>query len=99
SIYPIVLEREQLASALQKYPDPLLHRCFGAVLTGPGLVSSDDHTLKSAVPGRRLRLELIGLTKTGAASPEVWKSDIDSLVKKVNAVPLHIARAAHQQWW
>src|ERR1017187_9620038 len=99
SIYPIVLEREHLASALQKYPDPLLHRCFGAVLTGPGLVSSDDHTLKSAVPRRSLRLELIGLTKTGAASPEVWKSDIDSLVKKVNAVPLHIARAAHQQWW
>ena len=99
SIYPIVLEQEHLASALQKYPDPLMHRCFGAALTGPGLVSRDDHTLKSAVPGQSLRLDLVALTETGAASPEAWKSDIDSLVKRVNAVPLGAARAAHQQWW
>ena len=99
SIYPTVLEQEHLASALQKYPDPLMHRCFGAALTGPGLVSRDDHTLKSAVPEQSLRLDLVALTETGAASPEAWKSDIDSLVKRVNAVPLGTARAAHQQWW
>jgi hypothetical protein len=99
SVYPIALTQEHLESVLQKYPDPLLHRCFGAVLTGPGLVSTDDHTLKSAAPGRTLRLDLIGLTKTAAASPAAWKSDLDSLVRKVNAVPLESARRAHQQWW
>jgi alpha-L-fucosidase 2 len=99
SIYPIVLQQEHLESLLKKYPDPLLHRCFGATLTGPGLVSSDDHTLKSTAPGRSLRLDLIGLTKTGAASPDGWKSDLDSLVKKVSAVPLDSALTAHQQWW
>jgi len=99
SIYPILLEQEHLQSLLQKYPDPLLHRCFGATLTGPGLVSSDDHTMKSAAPERSLQLDVIGLTETGAASPEAWKSDLDSLVKKVNAVPIDSARTAHQQWW
>ena len=99
SIYPIVLEQEHLAFALNKYPDPLLHRCFGAALTGPGLVSGDDRTLKSAAPGQSLRLDLVALTETGLASPEAWKSDIDSLVKRVNAVPLGTARAGHQQWW
>jgi alpha-L-fucosidase 2 len=99
SIYPIVLEQEHLESLLHKYPDPLLHRCFGATLTGPGLVSSDDHALESAAPGRSLRLDIIGLTETGVASPAEWKAAADSLVKKVNAVPLNIARAAHQQWW
>ena len=99
SLYPIVLEQEHLQSLLEKYPDPLLHRCFGAILTGPGLVGGDDHTLKSAAPGRSLRLDLIGLTKAGASSPEAWKSDIDSLAKTVNAVPINAARAAHQQWW
>jgi hypothetical protein len=99
SLYPIVLQQEHLQSVLQKYPDPLLHRCFGAVLTGPGLISSDDHTLRSEAPGRNLRVDLIGLTKTGSASPTDWKADIDSLVKKVNAAPLSVARAAHQQWW
>src|SRR5580658_2152705 len=75
SIYPILLKQEHLEALSQKYPDPLLHRCFGAALTGLGLVSSDDHTMKSAAPERSLRLDLIGLTKTGVASPEAWKSD------------------------
>jgi alpha-L-fucosidase 2 len=70
SIYPIVFKQEHLESLLQKYPDPLLHRCFGAVMAGPGLVSSDDHTLKSAAPGRSLRLDLIGSPKRKRASPE-----------------------------
>ena len=99
SIYPIVLEQEHLSSALKKYPDPLLHRCFGAVLTGPGLVSGDDRTLKSAAPGQSLRLDLAALTETGLASPAAWKSDIDSLVQNVDAVPPGTAWAAHQQWW
>ena len=99
SIYPIVLKQEHLESLSQKYPDPLLHRCFGATLTGPDLISSDDHTLKSAAPERSLRLDIIGLTQTGAASPGTWKSDLDSLAQKVSAVPIDSARAAHQQWW
>jgi hypothetical protein len=99
SIYPIVFEQEHLESLLQKYPDPLLHRCFGALMAGPGLISVDDHTLKSTAPGRSQRLDLVGLTKTAAASPDAWKSDLDSLVKRVNAVPLESARKAHQQWW
>ena len=99
SIYPIVFEQQHLESLLQKYPDPLLHRCFGAVMAGPGLVSIDDHTLKSAALRRSFRLDLIGLTKTAAASPEAWKSDLDLLAKKVNAVPIESARKAHQQWW
>ncbi|HEV2988934.1 MAG TPA: DUF5703 domain-containing protein, partial [Candidatus Angelobacter sp.] len=99
SIYPIVLKQEHLESLLQKYPDLLLHRCFGAALTGPGLVSSDDHTLSSALPAQSLRLDLIGLTKAEAASPEAWKSDIDSVIKSVSAVPLVAAWAMHQQWW
>jgi alpha-L-fucosidase 2 len=99
SIYLIVFKQEHLESLSQKYPDPLLHRCFGAVMAGPGLVRGDNHTLKSAASGRSLRLDLIGLTKTETVSPEAWKSDIDSLVEKVNAVPLGTAWAAHQRWW
>jgi hypothetical protein len=99
SIYPIVLEQEHLESVSHKYPDPLLHRCFGAMLTGPGLANVDDRTLKSTVAGRSLRLGLIALTETEAASPEAWKSDLDSLVQRVSAVPIDSARAAHQQWW
>lgn len=99
SIYPIVMEQEHLQSVSQKYPDPLLHRSFGAALTGPGLVSSDDHTLKSARPERNLRLDLVALTESQAASPMTWKTNLDSLVKQLNGVPSGSARAEHERWW
>ncbi len=98
SVYPIVLEQEHLGSILKKYPDPLLHRCFGAALTGPGMVSTGDHTLKS-VAERNLRLDLIALTETEAASPETWQDDLDSLVRKTEAANLKRDWRAHQKWW
>src|SRR5258708_24495591 len=70
SLYPLVLQQEHLESLLGKYPDPYLHRCFGATLSGPGLVSCDDHTLKTAAPVRDCRLDLTALTQTNAASPD-----------------------------
>ena len=36
SLYPLVFEREHLESLLTKYPDPLLHRCFGVTMKGDG---------------------------------------------------------------
>jgi alpha-L-fucosidase 2 len=39
SLYPLVFEREHLESLLPKYPDPLLHRCFGITMKGEHLLS------------------------------------------------------------
>jgi len=99
SIYPLVLNEEHLASVVGKYPDPLLHRCFGAALGGPGLVSSDDRTLISAAPGRNLRLDLVALTETSVDSAQLWRDQLDALVQQVGAVKLKKAWAQHQQWW
>ena len=99
SIYPLVLKEEHLESVVQKYPDPLLHRCFGAALGGDGLASSDDHTLKSIAPGRNLRLDLVALTETQADSAEGWRNQLDALVKEVGAISLDTAWTEHQQWW
>jgi alpha-L-fucosidase 2 len=99
SIFPLVLEQEHLQALSEKYPDPLLHRSFGAALTGPGLVSSDDHTLKSVQPALDLRLDLTALTESSAASPMSWKADLDALAKRVNRVPLNTSRNQHQRWW
>ncbi|MGH7954075.1 MAG: DUF5703 domain-containing protein, partial [Limisphaerales bacterium] len=99
SIYPIVLQEEHLGSLAQKYPDPLLHRCFGTALTGPDLASADDHTLKSSAPSKNLRLDLIALTETNAGSPQAWEANLNSLVKEESRVNLKRARAAHDKWW
>ena len=72
SIYPIVFEREHLAALLPKYPDPLLHRCFGIAMKADGLQSTDNQTLKSTQPTRSLQLELHALTRQ-VETPDAWR--------------------------
>ncbi len=99
SIYPLVFEQEHLESLLQKYPDPLLHRCFGAAMTGPGMVSINDRTLKSSAARRDFRVDLIALTTTSAASPVAWQDRLNSLVNKTERMNLKHAWQAHLKWW
>jgi hypothetical protein len=99
SYYPFVLKQEHLESSIPKYPDPLFHRCFGAALTGPGLVSSDDHTLKSSTPGQDFRVDLIALTQRQTDSPKTWRTSLDALAREMEGIDLKKARQAHDQWW
>jgi hypothetical protein len=98
SLYPLVLEHEHLQSISQKYPDPLLHRCFGAALTGQGMISLDDHTIRSSAPTQQPKLAVVALTKE-QTDPQVWRTQLASLVGQMNAVDSRAAFAAHQQWW
>ena len=99
SIYPLVLQQEHLEALLPGYPDPLLHRCFGAALIGAGLVNKDGHTLESSTPGRDFRLDLYALSQEQAASPQSWQTSLDSLVSNVYRLNFKRARRAHDQWW
>jgi hypothetical protein len=99
SIYPLILEQEHLGSLVQKYPDPLLHHCFGAALTGTDLVSTGDHILKSSAAAKNLRLDLIAFTENSVDSPQTWQTDFGSLIKQMSGVNLKSARKAHNQWW
>lgn len=99
SIYPEIFREEHLAALLNKYPDPLLHRCFGGMLTGPGLVSEDDENLKSASPARDLRLDLYALTETDVLSPDVWRQHLNALADECRRVNISRAWKEHRQWW
>ena len=98
SVYPIILKQEHLETLLTKYPDPLLHRCFGAALTGPGLVSDGDLSVKSSAPIRSFQVDLTALTTTQTASLEVWQSQLFGLLSKSTGRPAR-ARADHERWW
>lgn len=56
SLYPTVFTREHLGSLLSKYPDPILHRCFGVIAQGKDLVRRDDTTLVSGKPAKAQEL-------------------------------------------
>jgi alpha-L-fucosidase 2 len=98
SIYPLVFEREHLESLLAKYPDPLLHRCFGVIMTGPGLVRRGDRTLETTRAARSFRLDLYALTRQSDA-PEIWQRDLKKVIASVEGAKIKAARRAHEQWW
>jgi alpha-L-fucosidase 2 len=95
SIFPIVLRQQHLESLAARDSDPLLHRAFGAALTGPGLVTVSDRVLQSNEPSREPRLDLTALTTTDTESREAWRSQLSLLLEKQQGVD----RAAHQKWW
>jgi alpha-L-fucosidase 2 len=99
SIFPIVLREQHLESLAAKYPDPLLHRSFGAALTGPALVSDGDRAMRTAEPAREIGLDLTALTTTGTESPQAWRAQLSALLTKERAVDPAAARGAHEQWW
>ena len=98
SIYPLVFQHEHLESLLSKYPDPLLHRCFGVTMQGPGLVTANDQTLKTAIASSSLRLDLYALTQQ-ADSPTDWQTALNQMVASALEINHRAAYHAHQEWW
>src|SRR5579863_3532182 len=98
SVYPLILKQEHLETLLARYPDPLLQRCFGAALTGAGLVSDGDLSLKSTAAMRSFQVDLTALTTTQTASPEAWQTQLSALLSKGAGRPPR-ARAGHERWW
>lgn len=98
SIYPTVLKQEHLQSLIGKYPDPLLHRCFGASVTGTALVSNDDKTLVSD-QRKDFRVDIVALIEKNVASGRAWRAQLDRSLSDANPTDLHSAWMAHKEWW
>lgn len=99
SVYPTVLKQEHLETLLGKYPDPLLHRCFGGVVAGKNLAGVDGQTIKSLTPARHFRLDIIALTETNVESPQSWQKDIGALTRQIEGESPRRLRKADEEWW
>jgi alpha-L-fucosidase 2 len=98
SIYPTALKQEHLAALIGKFPDPLLHRCFGALITGTGLASKDNRTLVSD-RRKNFRVDIVALVERDAASGGAWKTQLDQSLAAANPAHLSAAWTAHKMWW
>jgi alpha-L-fucosidase 2 len=98
SVYPLVLRQEHLESLIGKYPDPFLHRCFGAALTGRDFKSLQDRTIASTAR-HAFGLDLVALTTPQADSAQTWRSNLDALVKRIEATSPAVLQSAHEKWW
>ncbi|HWZ35135.1 MAG TPA: DUF5703 domain-containing protein, partial [Mucilaginibacter sp.] len=77
SYFPFILKQEHLESLLSTTKDPLLHRCFGAVISGATLLKKDDYTLVSKTAVRTVHLQVVANIGGRYDSPVQWKSETD----------------------
>jgi hypothetical protein len=98
SIYSTVMEQEHLQPLLAKYSDPLLHRCFGARITGHGLHVMSPMTLESNARTDP-RLDIVALAEKSVTSPDDWVKRLNAISATANSANLQRAWAAHVQWW
>ncbi len=99
SSYASLMTQEHLDNLLDKYPDPFLHRMFGAALIGKGLTATDDNHLDSPQAQTDYRLDVVALSGENVASAEAWTANLASTIAKSNPVKLDAAWSAHQKWW
>lgn len=98
SMYASLFTNQHLDPLLGRYADPLLHRAFGALMKGPGLVSAGDQTLKSTAARLSFRLDLYAVT-TQANTAAEWQSVMEKTVARVDSTGIDEARRVHRQWW
>jgi len=92
------IELQHLKPAIEIGTDPLLHRTFGGVIRGKGLVNADDKTLKSARPVRSLRLSIHTHTQVPATEEE-WLAAIEKNIAAADAIGAGQSLAGHRKWW
>lgn len=99
SYYPYTLKQQHLGSLIGQFSDPLYHRCFGAMITGQGMISRDDRTVVSEQPINSQRLDIIALTDTAANSPDSWLKEITQLTNRIETMKIADMALAHDNWW
>jgi hypothetical protein len=80
-----------------RQPDPLLHRTFGAMITAPDGEPVDARTLRSP-RGTRHRFRVCVLTRH-PATPEQWQAEMETVLRRVEALDPAKRWAAHVAWW
>ncbi len=78
--------------------DPLLHRTFGAALTGTDLVRQGDNTLVSREPTTTLRIDLVTHTQIAPDLAD-WTAAVQDAVVALGRVDRSSLWEAHRQWW
>jgi hypothetical protein len=98
SAYPSIMKHQGLLEAAASIPDPLLHRTFGATMTGENFTRVNPTTLRSKAPAQKHNISIYALTSI-APSSEDWLSEMRALVTRLRAITAADARSSHDKWW
>lgn len=98
SIWKANLDLQALGDFAATQTDPLLHRTFGAIIEGEGLVSQSATTLKSAAPSKNISLAVYPLTAQ-TETADAWLKQVEANAKRIRALSTDQRMAAHCAWW
>lgn len=98
SVWPASMRLQGMESVMGQFSDPLLHRTFGAVMAGEGLVKKDGMTLRSERPATAHRLLVCPLTAQ-TPTADGWLEAALAQADRLIADDHHHALAMHQEWW
>ena len=98
SIFNETLKNQHLEQLIGKYPDPLLNRTFGCLISGEGLTSKDAKTLVTKKPLQNLRLRVHALAAQ-TATPEEWLKKLEGQRAGVEGLSVKETRAKHEAYW
>ncbi|MEN8248182.1 MAG: DUF5703 domain-containing protein [Bacteroidota bacterium] len=77
--------------------DPILHRTFGAIITGTKAEVRNDTTLATA-SARRGGVNIYVLTKH-PSQPGEWQKEAENLIARIDSISIKKRREAHKEWW
>jgi len=78
--------------------DLLMHRTFGGIMMGEGLVPDGNATLKSAKPATKHRAR-IHVLKAQTTTAEEWLEQVESNAARYEALPAAQVRQDHLKYW
>ncbi len=98
SIWANNLKHQGMADFIQQSTDPLLHRTFGACISGTGLKSKTSASLASIEPQKHYVVSIYPLCAQ-TESAEKWMKQLSQLVQNNSVNNIENDRKKHQEWW
>lgn len=98
SIWDVTMRTQALDDWVDPARDPLMHRTFGAIVRGPGLVSESPGRLASTRNATRHRVSIYPLTQH-AERVDDWVVQLERNIAEIQKMSMDDARAAHERWW
>ncbi len=77
--------------------DPILHRTFGAIITGTGAKKLDNFTLETP-PSKKSHLSIFVFTSQ-PSTPEEWQKSIEEVIAETDEMPFDKRIKEHKDWW
>ncbi len=95
---PQTFALQAIEPLLASFHDPILDRTFGMLMTGPGLATVGERTLRSSQPTTTHRFEVWALTEEEPV-PERYVEHLAALAHRHAGDDPAAALEAHRLWW